>query len=126
MENKLVISLNNEAVIEYDRNKRLPGHQRAFLDKMDVDMQEGINLHGEDISSPDQNQRAQFVATHLVQGLLENDDGLIAAMCAYLANRMPELKQVKVAQDGETYSIDLIFDRVQENQVKVAFEPKLH
>jgi len=125
MSDKLVIVLNGQAVIEYDRNKRLPGHQRQFLDKMDADMDQGIELMNEKIANPDNVQRAQFVAMHLVQSLLEENDAMIAASSAYLANRLPDLKQVKAHEQGGMVSFHLVFDEPLNNQVSVQFDPGL-
>jgi hypothetical protein len=123
MNDKLVILFNGQAVVEYDRTIRLPGHQRQYLDKMDSDMDAGIDLAGEAIAAPDAVQRAKFVAMHLVQSLMEDHDAMIAASCAYLANRLPELKQVKVIQQDEDLMLDLIFDQTLDNQVVVQFDP---
>ena len=126
MSDKLVIVLNGQAVVEYDRNVRLPGHQRQFLDKMDSDMEQGIELMDEKITQPDHIQRAQFVAMHLGQSLLQEDDAMIAASCAYLANRLPDLKQVKADEQGNMISFHLVFDEPLNNQVNVQFDPGLH
>lgn len=123
MSEKLVIVLNGQSVVEYDRNKRLPGHQRQFLDKMDSDMDQGIELMNEKIVKPDNVQRAQFVAMHLVQSLLQEDDAMIAASCAYLASRLPDLKQVKANEQGDMISFHLVFDEPLNNQVSVQFDP---
>lgn len=123
MENKLVVTLNGQPVVEYDRNKRLPGHQRQFLDRMDQDMDAGVQVGDEWYAEPDMNQRAKFVAMHLVQALVKDDEQTIAATCAYLANRLPELKQVKAIEQGDSFFMDLIFDRELKNQVSVSFEP---
>jgi len=123
MNDKLVILFNGQAVVEYDRNVRLPGHQRQYLDKMDNDMDDGIELAGEAITEPDAVQRAKFVAMHMVQALIDEHDAMIAAACAYLANRLPELKQVKVVEQGDNLMLDLIFDQVADNQVVVQFDP---
>lgn len=125
MSDKLVIVLNGQAVVEYDRNKRLPGHQRQFLDKMDSDMDQGIELMNEKIESPDTIQRAQFVAMHLVQSLLQEHDAMTAASCAYLANRLPDLKQVKASEAGDMVSFHLVFDEALNNQVSVQFDSGL-
>jgi len=123
MSDKLVILLNGQAVIEYDRGVRLPGHQRQYLDRMDSDMDVGIDLAGEVIAEPDAIQRAKFVAMHMAQALLDEHDAMIAAACAYLASRLPELKQVKVVQQDDELMLDLVFDQSLENQVSVQFEP---
>lgn len=122
MEDKLEILFNGQAVVEYDRGMRLPGHQRQYLDKMDTDMDAGIDLAGEAIAQPDGVQRAKFVAMHLAQALMDEHDAMIAAGCAYLASRLPELKQVKVMQQGEELMLDLVFEPESENQVMVQFD----
>ena len=121
-DSKLVVVLNGQATIEYDRNRRLPGKQRQFLDLMDQDMDKGFDLNGEKVTTPDSVQRAKFVAMQLIQALLENNDAMIAATCAYLATRLPDLKQVKADEDGEQVMMDLIFDRELKNQVNVSFD----
>ena len=125
MEDKLAILFNGQTVVEYDRKVRLPGHQRQYLDKMDGDMDAGIDLAGENVAEPDGIQRAKFVAMHLAQALIDEHDSLIAAACAYLANRLPELKQVKIVQQGEEFMLDLVFDQDSDNQVMVNFDPGL-
>lgn len=107
----MAVVMNGEAKVEYDRQKPLPGIQRRFLDKMDADMNLGLTLNGERIAEPDLTQRAQFVALHLVHALKSDDDERIAALCAYLANRLPELHQIAIQEHGEEVAIDLVFDR---------------
>ena len=127
MGDKLYIELNGASVLEYDRNIRLPGHQRRFLDKMDADMAEGIKLAGQAIDEPNPIQRAQFVAVQLMNALQENDEGLIAATCAYLANRYPDMRRVVAREQGDNVSLDLVFNEDEaQNTVAVNFQPKLH
>ena len=126
MSNKLIISLNGTSAIEYDRSVRLPGHQRQYLDKMDADMDPGIELGGEFIAEPDQMQRAQFVAMYMVQALIDEQDAMIAASCAYLANRLPDLKQVRAEEKNDLIEFDLVFNEEQKNQVVVNFNPEIN
>ena len=126
MSNKLVVVVNGQAVIEYDRNKRLPGHQREFLDKMDADMQQGVEIGGEQIPNPDLKARAKYVAIHLINAIMNEHDGMIAASCAYLANRLPELKQIKVNEQNEEFSFDLVFDQEYNSAVNVQFDPSIN
>lgn len=125
MSDKLVILFNGQAVVEYDRAVRLPGHQRQYLDRMDSDMDCGIDLAGETIAEPDAVQRAKFVAMHMAQALIDEHDAMIAAGCAYLASRLPDLKQVKVVQQDEDLMLDLVFDQALDNQVAVQFDPSI-
>ncbi len=123
MSENLVVLLNGEALIEYDRTKDLPEKQRQYLDRMDRQMDDGITLGDERIDNPDQQQRAQFVALTLVNALQQDNEAVIAAMNSYLAIRLPDLKQVKadIDQNSRRVMFDLIFDQEHKNQVKVSF-----
>lgn len=108
---KLVISINGESQFQYDRSKPLPEKQMEYLDKMDQKMDGGIPDGPGHIFSPDQQQRAQFVANQLVSAIKANNEQLIAATMAYLATRIPDLQQVTAEdQDGQT-TIKLIHDQ---------------
>jgi hypothetical protein len=122
---KLVVVFNGQSVIEYDRNRRLPGQQREYLDRMDDDMAAGIDLNGEPIMNPDSQQRAKFVAMQLVHAVINDNDPMIAAMSAYLAIRLPALQQVKAEEHGEHISLELVFTDSTTTQVPVTFSPTL-
>lgn len=99
--------------MEYDRNTRLPGKQREFLDKMDFDMDAGIYFDDKRYDKPDTLQRGKYVAIKLIQAVQANNHGMINAMCAYLINRLPELNRVTAEENGEDVAINLIFDESQ-------------
>lgn len=107
----LTVVLNGQAVIEYDRRKPLASRQRLFLDHMDRDMDSGFSLDGRQEASPDLLTRARFVATSLVEALEAANDSVAAATCAYLALRLPELKQVRADRKDGQLHIDLVFDQ---------------
>ena len=121
MSNMMAVFLDGIAQLEYDRNKLMPDHQAAYLDKMDAKMDAGIFLDGEMIANPDLNQRTRFAAANLAAALKNNDESMAAAMCSYMAIRMPELKQVKIEDDDGEISIELIFDEDYRKQVAVDF-----
>ncbi len=123
MSESMVVLLNGEALIEYNRTKPLVEKQRQYLDRMDSQMDEGITLGNEAITNPDKQQRAQFVAFTLVTALQNDNEAVIAAMSSYLAQRYPDLKQVKADTDQNSKKVmfDLIFDQEHKNQVKVSF-----
>ena len=123
MSTKLTVVLNGQPIVEYDRNVRLPGHQREFLDKMDMDMDKGLEVNGELSANPDLGKRAQYIAMHLVQAIVNDNEAMISAMCAYLATRIPDLKQIKADEQGENISIDLVFNEEDNNKVAVQFDP---
>lgn len=126
----LHVVFNQEAVLEFDRSKPVPGHQRQYLDKMDERMSEGINLGDDHIAEPNALQRSQFVANSLVNALLKQDYDLAIAMCTYLGKRMPDLKQVKCeGTEGEEggISVEFVYDRsfeqAQQEQTIQFFKP---
>ena len=123
MSDNMVVLLNGEALFEYDRTVTLPERQQQYLDRMDQQMDGGIQLGNETIENPDQQQRAQFVAFTLLNAIKSDDEPVIAAMNSYLATRYPDLKQIKadIDQDSGKVMFDLIFDKEHKNQVKVSF-----
>lgn len=123
MFDQLVILLNGESQLQYDRSKPLLDQQRKFLDKMDAELQRGITVNNQNIDHPDLQQRAQFVAMNLIQAIQNSEEQKAAAMCAYLAVFLPDLKQVKAEQQGEGVLIDLVFDKEYVKEVRVQFTP---
>lgn len=131
MDNLMAVTLNGVAQLEYNRNQALPPQQELYLDKMDQKMDDGIQVGDDFISNPDLNQRTQFVAGNLAHAILSDDEAMCAALTAYLASRLPELKQVKITNnstdntpgDGQAnaVSIELVFDEAYQKQVAVQF-----
>ena len=124
---QLTVVINGAPILEFDRGQPIPGHQRQYLDTMDARMDKGIMLGDKVIKTPNPLERTQFVASSMVNALSEENDTLAAAMCTYLANRMPDLQQVKSSYKEETgLSIELVFDRSftksQQEQV-ITFNP---
>ncbi len=121
MSNILTIVINGASQVAYDRGKPLAGHQAEFLDKMDNSMDAGIVLGDVEITSPSMLQRAQFVALQLVSAIRESDEQRVAAMLAYLANRIPELKQVRATSKDQDVGFDFVFDKDYVPEAKVHF-----
>lgn len=121
----MAVLLNDIAQLEYDREKSLTDYQETYLSKMDLKMDKGIELNGNTIRNPDLQQRSQFIAANLLDAMKKNDESMSAALCSYLANRLPDLQQVKITEDGEDITIDLVFDEEYVKQVAVEI-PKLH
>jgi hypothetical protein len=124
--NVMAVLLNGIAQLEYDREHLLPDHQRAYLDRMDAKMDDGILIGEETVTNPDIEQRARFAAGNLVHALNTADEAMAAAMCSYLAIRLPELKQVRIEElqgsDGQV-SIEFVYDQEYRKQVAVDFNP---
>ena len=121
MSNIMAVLLNGIAQLEYDRDKLLPDHQSVYLDKMDAKMDEGIYLDERTIRQPDLNQRTRFAAANLAHAINSNDESTAAAMCSYLALRLPDLKQVRIEDSQGEFTIELVFDEVYKKQVAVEF-----
>jgi len=124
MSNVMAVLLDGVAQLEYDRDKLLPDHQAAYLDKMDEKMAQGISIGDEETKNPDINQRAQFVVANLLHALKTDDEQVAGAMCSYLALRLPDLKQVKINEHNGDVSIEFDYENEYSNQVAVEF--KLH
>lgn len=121
----LTVLVNGEPHLEYDRGKTLPEQQQACLDRMDERMSRGIELGGVQVDSPDTLQRAQFVAIQVIEGLQDGNESMVAASCAYLASRMPDLTQVKAQLVEQGYSVELVFSEPHVKEVAVQFSPRL-
>ena len=106
----LEIFINNKLVFGYPRNTRLPGKQREFLDAMDHDMNEGIKLNGNIINMPSTQQKLYYITLQLIQALNTDNLGMVRATCAYLINRQPTLQQIRAYEEGETISLELVYD----------------
>lgn len=126
MSDILTIHFNGEAVLQYDRNKPLTDRQADYLARMDDKMALGIMLGNEFVIDPDPLQCARFVAGQLSQALQNDNEQVIAATCAWLAVRVPELKQVRMTEQDDSLVIDLVVDESRANQVPVSLEiPKV-
>jgi hypothetical protein len=120
----LVVLVNGESRLEYDRSKELSERQRVYLDRMDRQMDSGIRLGSDWVEQPRLAQRASFVAAQLVDALQRDDEALIAACCTYLANRLPELKQIKARLLTAGFSVELVFDKPYVEEITVDFVPR--
>ena len=109
----LHVLLNNEAVLQFDRDKTLPEEQRQYLDNMDIRMDEGVSDQDEMVKSLNPLQKAQFVANSMINGLLKDDFNQAMAMCTYLGDRIPNLKQVicNNNEGEEGMQIEFVYDQ---------------
>lgn len=107
MADRLTIYRNGELAYEFDKREGLARMQFAYVQRMDADMDRGIELDGRRIASPSQAQRTQFVIGQLLDAVGVNDSRGIAMLCRYLAQRMPELDALRIEEDGDEYRVDL-------------------
>lgn len=118
----LAIVVNDELILQFDRTKALPEHQQDHLRRLDSKFDLGIELQGEFIEHPDLKQRARYMSLSLVEGILYQEDARAAVSMAWLATRLPELKQLKAIVDENGTQFDLIFDREYQPHQVVNFD----
>lgn len=121
MTDNLAIVLDSESQLEYRRSTPLGDQQLAYLDGMDRRMDAGIELSSVRIEKPDALQRAQFVALQLLRAVESGNEPVAAATLAYLANRIPDLKQVRATTRDGLLTFDLVFDRPYAKETKIEF-----
>jgi hypothetical protein len=121
MSENLVVVLDGVSQLEYARATALAPMQLDYLDRLDKKMDAGVELAGLHIQHPDALQRAQFIAVQLLQAVQAGNEAQAAVTCAYLANRIPDLKQVCASTRAGLLSFDLVFDKAFSKEVKVEF-----
>lgn len=121
MNEPLVVVLDGVSQLEYQRGVPLEPAQRRYLDQLDRRMDTGIDLGDRRVEQPDALRRAQFMAQQLLDAVQAGNEAVAAATCAYLASRIPDLKQVRATTRGGLLSFDLVFDKPYMKEVKVEF-----
>jgi hypothetical protein len=122
MKDVFAVLVNGEFQFEYHRNRPLTERHQSYLARMDTIMNNGVILGEKSIENPNPLQRAQYVAGQLARAISSDNEPVIAATCAYLANRIPELRQIRIANGEGGESIELVFDQHLQNQVEVRFQ----
>ncbi len=121
--NTLIVQVNGSPILEYDREKELSIEQHESLELMDKKLNQGITLGEHVITKPNLEQRVEFVAANLISALLNEEEVLAAASCAYLAAALPELKQIKALEKKGAVSIELIFNREYQKEIPMSYMP---
>lgn len=107
MARRLKIFSNGDEVLCFQCSAGVPALQRRQLDELDFRMDDGIELDQRRIEAPDRIQRVHFVVGLLVRALARGDQDAVNGLCAYLANRMPELHAVQVQEQGGSVQVKL-------------------
>lgn len=120
----LVVILNTNKVLEYNRHIPLSTNQLRDLEVLDQKLENSLKLdypqnHG---SSPQ--DKATYAANMLISALLNEDEPRIALTCAFLATRYSELKQIKASSQADQIAIELIFDQEYRESAPIKFVPK--
>ena len=72
-----------------------------FFSKMDSDMNCGWQMSRWWVPDPDQHQRCQIVADKLLTAMQNNNEEFAILMCAYILNRKPTTRKIRINIDGE-------------------------
>jgi len=121
----LAVVVNDQLMLEYNREVALDEKKQKYIDSLDTKFDQGIELEGEALSNPTLQQRAQFISLSLMEGLMYKDDKMASASLAWLALRLPDLKQVVAQVDHDGTKFELVFDREYKPHVDVEFNPSL-
>ena len=123
----MIVQVDGKVVLEYDRRKPLNKRQQEDLSRIDTKL--SASAHADEHPNPQPNplKFTEVVSCALVKALQTGNDQVTAASCAWLANRIPELRQVKAKIEGaEQISIELVFNRDYQPEQTIRFVPNLH
>ncbi len=121
----LAVVVNDQLMLEYNRDIPLDDNKLNYINSLDKKFDQGIELEGEKLSNPNVQQRAQFISLSLMEGIMYKDDKMASASLAWLALRLPDLKQVVAQVDHNGTKFELVFDREYKPHVDVQFNPSL-
>ena len=83
------------------------------FDKIDADMDNGWQMSREWVDELNTEQRCQVVADKLLTALETENEKMRMMMAAYILNRVPGIKGVRVATDGEIQETELLMNESQ-------------
>jgi hypothetical protein len=80
-----------------------------FFDKMDADMDQGIQLSRQWVENPQLVQRLQLVGDKLLTALETEDHQLGRMMSAYILSRAPDIERIYLDTTGEIDNTEIHF-----------------
>ena len=83
------------------------------FDKMDEDMNNGWQMSREWVDELNTEQRCQVIADKLLTAMETENEKMRLMMAAYILNRVPGVKGVRVATDGEIQETELLMNESQ-------------
>jgi hypothetical protein len=84
-----------------------------FFNQMDRDLDKGQMVGRDWVDMPNLEQRCQIVADRLLTALETENESMWVMMAAYILNRLPGIKGVRVSIDGEINESEMIMDASQ-------------
>lgn len=109
MADALIVYMEGEPTYQFDKREAVARMQFAYVTRMDDDMSRGIELDGERIIDPSQDQRNHFVIGQLLEAASINDSRALAMCARYLIHRAPRLDGIRIEEDGDEYRVDLVY-----------------
>ena len=104
----LVLYLDGERRLEAARSA-VPGQLRAWLARLDADMDDGIELDDGWVAAPGVAERSRFVLGRLLAALAAGETDFAHSLLIYLATRRPELAAVRVRGTAGGWTAELEF-----------------
>ena len=83
------------------------------FDKIDQDMKNGWQMSREWVDELNNEQRCQVVADKLLTAMETENEKMQMMMAAYILNRVPGIKGIRVATDGEILETELLMHESQ-------------
>lgn len=120
----LVVVLNSNKVLEYNRNVPLSSNQLRDLETLDQKLEDRLKSDKPQNRNPSPQDKATYAANMLISALLNEEESKTAITCAFLATRFNELKQVKANTESNQIAIQLIFDQEYKESAPIKFVPK--
>ena len=120
----LVVILNSNKVLEYNRSIPLPENQLRDLEALEQKLEDRLKLDNPQNGNPSPQDKATYAANMLISALLKEDEPKIAITCAFLATRFGELKQIRANTQSKQIAIELIFDQEYKESAPIKFVPK--
>jgi ribosomal protein S3 len=99
-----------ENTVPVDVPNNIINEAGSFFDQMDLDLDKGQMVGRDWVDSPNIEQRCQIVADRLLTALETENESMRVMMAAYILNRIPGIKGVRVAIDGEINESEVIMD----------------
>ena len=81
-----------------------------FFALMDRDMDKGWKMGPEYVENPNPTQRAQIAADRMLTAIDTENRRLLAMMAAYIVHKLPGVKAVKIATDGDPRESEFLRD----------------
>ena len=99
----------DEDILSLNVPDQLLQQASSFFDKMDTDMDQGIQLSRQWVENPQLVQRLQLVGDKLLTALETEDHQLGRMMAAYILSRAPDIERIYLDTTGEIDNTEIQF-----------------